>query len=136
MIPPALNRRHNRLTFFTLNLQIVHFKNELKISVTLPSNFEIFITGSDFIDSSQFFFKKSYSYKLMVENKLNKLVQGCKLLKFKFVVVLAADNFPVNLSHSNFIIVNVWNSQQLEHIGHLFVEWMEIMFCIIPCDII
>ena len=49
----------------------------------------------------------------MDENQINNFVQGCKLLKYKFVGVFAADNFPVNLSHNKFIIVNVSTSQSI-----------------------
>ena len=49
----------------------------------------------------------------MDEDEINNLVQACKLLKYKFRGVFAADNFPVNLSHNSFIIVNVSTSQSI-----------------------
>ena len=49
----------------------------------------------------------------MDEDEINNLVQACKLLKNKFRGVFAADNFPVNLSHNSFIIVNVSTSQSI-----------------------
>ena len=58
-------------------------------------------------------FKKPYSYKLMDENEIINLVQGYKFLKYKFVGVFEADNFPVNLSHNKFIIVNVSTSPSM-----------------------
>ena len=49
----------------------------------------------------------------MDEDEINHLVQACKLSKYKFRGVFAADNFPVNLSHNSFIIVNVSTSQSI-----------------------
>ena len=49
----------------------------------------------------------------MDEDEINNLVQACKLLKYKFRGVFAAENFPVNLSHNSFIIVNVTTSQSI-----------------------
>ena len=49
----------------------------------------------------------------MDENEINNLVQACKLLKYKFRGVFAANNFPVNLSHNSFILVNVSTSQSI-----------------------
>ena len=49
----------------------------------------------------------------MDEDEINNLVQACKLLKYKFRGVFAAGNFPVNLSHNIFIIVNVSTSQSI-----------------------
>ena len=49
----------------------------------------------------------------MDEDEINNLVQACKLLKYKFRGVFAADNFPVYLSHNSFIIVNVSTSQSI-----------------------
>ena len=50
----------------------------------------------------------------MDENKINILVQGCKLLKYSSVGVFAADNFNVNLSHNKFVIVNVSTSESIK----------------------
>ena len=84
---------------------------ELMFSPALPSNIEIFIIGKKantvFIDSAQINSKNQNSHKLMDEDEINNLAQACKILKYKLVGVFAADNFPVNLSHNNFLIVSV-----------------------------
>ena len=49
----------------------------------------------------------------MDEDEINHLVQAGKPFKYKFAGVFAADNFPVNLSHNIFIIVNVSTSQSI-----------------------
>ena len=59
-----------------------------------------------FLSNPPGMFQKPYSCKLMVENKVINLLQGRKLLKYRFVGVFAADNFSLNLSHYNFIIMN------------------------------
>ena len=56
----------------------------------------------------------------MDEDDINNLIQSCKLLKYKFHDVFAADNFPVNLSHNSFIIVNVSTSQSIGTYWTLF----------------
>ena len=43
----------------------------------------------------------------MDENEIKSLIQACKLLKYKFCGVFAADNFPLKLSQKRFIVVNV-----------------------------
>ena len=58
-------------------------------------------------------FKKSNSDKLMDEDEINSLIQACKLLKYKFCGVFAADNFPLKLSQNRFIIVNVSSSDSI-----------------------
>ena len=50
---------------------------------------------------------------MMDENQINNFVQECKILKYKFVGVFAADNFPVNLSHNKFISVNISTSRSI-----------------------
>ena len=46
----------------------------------------------------------------MDEDKINSLVQACKLLKYKFFCVFAADIVSLNLSQNKFIIVSVSKS--------------------------
>ena len=46
----------------------------------------------------------------MDEDKINSLVQACKLLKYNFFCVFAADNVPLNLSQNKLINVNVSKS--------------------------
>ena len=58
----------------------------------------------------------------MDEDEINNLVQACTLLKYKFRGVFAADNFPVNLSHNSFIIVNVSTSQSVGRHWTLFCQ--------------
>ena len=70
----------------------------------------------------------------MDENQINNFVQGCKLLKYKFVGVFAADNFSVNLSHTKFIIVNVSTSQSIGTHWTLICRKMENMFLRIRWD--
>ena len=67
----------------------------------------------------------------MDEDEINNLVQACKLLKYKFRGVFAADNFPVNLSHNSFIIVNVSTSQSIGTHWTLFVGERENIFLLI-----
>ena len=50
---------------------------------------------------------------MMDENQKNNFVQRCKILKYKFVGVFAADNFPVNLSHNKFITVKISTSRSI-----------------------
>ena len=45
--------------------------------------------------------------------RINKLVQGCKRLKYQFHGVFAADNFLLHLSENSFIIMNVSTSQSI-----------------------
>ena len=49
----------------------------------------------------------------MDEDEINSLIQACKLLKYKFCGVFAADNFPLKLSQNRFIIVNVSSSDSI-----------------------
>ena len=49
----------------------------------------------------------------MDEDEINSLIQACKLLKYKFYGVFAADNFPLKLSQSRFIIVIVFSSDSI-----------------------
>ena len=49
----------------------------------------------------------------MDEDEINSLIQACKLLKYKYCGVIAADNFPLKLSQSRFIIVNVSSSDSI-----------------------
>ena len=49
----------------------------------------------------------------MDEDEINSLIQACKLLKYKFCGVFAADNFPLKLSQNRFIIVNVPSSDSI-----------------------
>ena len=49
----------------------------------------------------------------MDEDKINSLLQACKLLKFKFCGVFAVDNFPLELSQNIFNIVNVSSSDSI-----------------------
>ena len=49
----------------------------------------------------------------MDEDEINSLIQACKLLKYKFCGVIAADNFPLKLSQNRFIIVNVSSSDSI-----------------------
>ena len=49
----------------------------------------------------------------MDEDEINSLIQACKLLKYKFCGVFAADNFPLKLSQIRFIIVNVSSSDSI-----------------------
>ena len=68
----------------------------------------------------------------MDEDEINSLIQGCKLLKYKFCGVFAADNFPLKLSQNRFIIVNVSSS---DSIGiHFCVGRMAITFSLIRLD--
>ena len=66
-----------------------------------------------FLSNPPGMFQKPYSCQLMDGNNVIKLVQVCKLLKFKFVGVFAADNFPLNLSHYNFNLVNASTFQSI-----------------------
>ena len=50
---------------------------------------------------------------MMDESEINNLIQGCKLLKYKFHGVLAADNFPLHLPQNSFIIMNISTSQSI-----------------------
>ena len=50
----------------------------------------------------------------MDEDQINSLIQACKLLKYKFCGVFAADSFPLKLSQNRFIIVNVSSSDSIE----------------------
>ena len=70
----------------------------------------------------------------MDEDEINNLVQACKLLKYKFRGVFAADNFHVNLFHNSFIIVMFQPLSELEHIGHFFVGEREKIFLLIHLD--
>ena len=47
----------------------------------------------------------------MDEDEINNVIQACKPLEYKFRGVFAINNFPVNLSHNSFIIVNISTSQ-------------------------
>ena len=49
----------------------------------------------------------------MDEDEINSLIHACKLLKYKFCGVFAADNFPLKLSQNRFIIVNVSSSDSI-----------------------
>ena len=49
----------------------------------------------------------------MDEDETNSLIQACKLLKYKFSGVFAADNFPLKLSQNRFLIVNVSSSDSI-----------------------
>ena len=66
----------------------------------------------------------------MDEDEINSLIQACKLLKYKFCGVFAAENFPLKLSEKRFIIALI----VLEHIGHFFVGRMAITFSLIRLD--
>ena len=83
----------------------------------LPSNIEVFVIGKKastiFIDSARKVSKKTFSDKLIDEDEKNSMVQACKLLKYKFCGVYAADNFPLKLSQNRFIIVNVSSSDSI-----------------------
>ena len=72
---------------------------ELKFSVALPNNIEIFIIGEK--DNTIFVDKLK-----MDEDDINDLIQRCALLKHKFLGVFAANNFPQNLKPNSFLIVN------------------------------
>ena len=114
LISPALSRLH--MILFTLNLQIVQFQLNLNFQQHYQQyrNFYYWKKSKHYLHRfCPKSFKKSYSYKLMDEDEINKLVQACKLLKYKFQGVFAADSFPVNLSHNSFIIVNVSTSQSI-----------------------
>ena len=107
LISPALRR----LIFLTLNLKIVQFQLNLTFQSPCPviSKFSLLVRKQHnfFCRFCPESFKKSFSDKLMDEKEINNLSQGCKLFKYKFVGVFAADNLPVNLSRNSFIIVNV-----------------------------
>ena len=49
----------------------------------------------------------------MDEDEINSLIQACKLLKYKFFGVFAADNFALKLPQNRFIIVNVSSSDSI-----------------------
>ena len=49
----------------------------------------------------------------MDEDEINSLIQACKLLKYNFCGVFAADNFSLKLSQNRFIIVNVSSSDSI-----------------------
>ena len=77
---------------------------ERKFSAALPSNIEFFIIGEKastiFYRFGSEYFEKSYSDKLMDEDKINSLIQACNFQKYKFCGVFAADNFLLKLSQN------------------------------------
>ena len=56
----------------------------------------------------------------MDEDKINSLVQACKLLKCKFCGVFAPDTFPLKLSQNRCIFVNVYSSDSIGTYWTLF----------------
>ena len=49
----------------------------------------------------------------MDEDEINSLIQACKLLKYEYCGVFAADNFPLKLSKNRSIIMNVSSSDSI-----------------------
>ena len=47
----------------------------------------------------------------MDEDDINDLIQRCALLKHKFQVVFAANNFPQKLKPNSFLIVNAGTAE-------------------------
>ena len=90
---------------------------ELQFSTALAPNVEIFICGirssNVFITSDrklQRTFFLSQQLKNMDELQLQNFILKCKLLKYKFLGVFAADNFPSELPNNVFVIVNASKS--------------------------
>ena len=71
----------------------------------------------------------------MDEDEIKSLIQACKLLKYKFCGVFAADNFPLKLSQNRFIIVNVSSSDSIgTHLTLLCRKNAAITFLLIRLD--